>query len=78
MKSLVANKGDALELQRKVHELEFLVAEIKFKLTESECERDVRPLFAQCRVTRRQAMRAELAKLQSLQAEKDKKKGWFK
>ena len=41
MHALVADKGDALDLQRKVHELEFQLAGMKFKLTESECDRDV-------------------------------------
>jgi hypothetical protein len=41
MAALLRDKSDALELQRKVHELEFTVAQMKFKLTESECDRDV-------------------------------------
>ena len=46
MEAVMTDKADVLSLQKKVHELEFHVAEMKYKLTESECDRDVCDVMA--------------------------------
>ena len=41
MKTLLKDQGDAVTLQKRVMDLEMQVAELKFKFTESEFEKDV-------------------------------------